>query len=257
VTEDAAGHLNLNHTVASVREAHPETRRAASRIHLWRRTAFSGIVLLCVSFFLPQVRGCGVAVVPARETLATRGAFLFGLGLPFLMGFVALLIAVLWHIAGSRRARGHLAAVACAVTALMLGLGVGMLVVEFASSIMLLILDAGVSPLVAFQSFVRGGLSGEVMMPCTLLGACALLVECAVVLYVWVGSRPAFRMPVCLLCVSLSSLVYFLFVGRFVCPAAYGLWLSVLACVLMAVGALGEILVALPACRWPSSQRGG
>lgn len=179
-----------------------------------RSITLSGVVLLCVCFFLPQVRGCGMVIVPVRETVATRGLFLLGLGLPFLTGFVAFLVAVLWCAVSGPRARRHVAGVSCAATALLLGLGAGRLLAEFAAS-------------------------------STLVGAGVLLVECAVVLYVWARCRPTLKIPVCLLCTSVPSLAYFLFVSQSVLSAAYGLWLSVLACTLMAVGSLGEILGAL------------
>ena len=56
-----------NRTEAS--EADPDKRGRFGRL-----TTTAGIVLLCVSFFLPQVKGCGDNnIIPSEETIVSGG----------------------------------------------------------------------------------------------------------------------------------------------------------------------------------------
>ena len=69
-------------------------------------------MVLCVSFFLPQVRGCKKDIIPAHEVFGGDGAelndpvrFIFTLGLPFLVAFISVLLYVLRVLMRSQPAR--------------------------------------------------------------------------------------------------------------------------------------------------------
>ena len=196
--------------------------RAAKSISL------SGVLLLCIAFFLPQVRGCGEDVVPAREILGSGGIFdsggifLVTWGLPFLFAFGAAVFLGLRRLTKGEKAMKWVARSACLVAAIFLA---------WSAYIMFMI---------SVDWYPEEGAS-HIDEPWGFAAACALLGQVIFTVLVLVLAKTKAKMPACGFCCAVSALVYFLCMGSCHEPR-YGLWLSVLGCLLAATGCVLELL---------------
>lgn len=185
-----------------------------------RLTTYVGILLFCVSFFLPQVKACHSDIIPADEA-SSDGTFLFFLGLPFLFG---LSLAVLYsfryvvRLNFARKMADFVTCVCCVLILIWAALLTGRQVItdKFREDLFSLSKDA-----------VRCvGLTGTVWI-CMAMAAVAVVVP----------SMGRSRRPICVSCCAVPALYYFL---GLVETARYGLWVSVTACTLIAVGSAWE-----------------
>jgi len=205
-----------------------------------RKVSLSGVVLLCISFFLPQVKGCSEDVVPSLCVVTPdvplvltavrsgesvtcgrtdyHGAkFLLFWGLPFLFGFVGAACLALRRLARSERASRLATKIMCTFTALIL-----------AHSCLLTVL-------------LSRGEARDMLQVLGFTAATLLLVMCVASLVLLRKRWSAVRMPVCFLFCAASSFVYFIYMGLWLRPL-FGLFLSILACLLIAIGPVLEIL---------------
>ena len=197
--------------------------------------SLSGILLLCICFFLPQVRGCGQDIVPVAATVDLGGLFLLSWGLPFLFAIVAAVFLGLRAITKSEKTRKRLAWSACLVAALFLAW------------------SACVTLVVSAACYLEEGTwcAGR---PWHFAAACALLGQAILALVVLVPAETEAKMPACFFCCAVSALVCFLYVGsRY--ESRYGLWLSVLGCILIAMGSVAEYLRPAEAVSSPPAGR--
>ena len=95
----------------------------ARRLRVPRGITFVGLLLLCVCFFLPQVKGCTEPVVPAIETYESGPGWLFVWGLPFVFAFAVGLLYGLWYLSREESGRALLMGLVCACCILILGWG--------------------------------------------------------------------------------------------------------------------------------------
>ena len=180
-----------------------------------RKVSISGIVLLCISCFLPQVRGCKEDVVP----ILGGPLFLLIWGLPFVFAFfAAALFTARWLVKTEKRSR-RVAMVACLFTALILAYACFQMI--FVS-----------------VDLHREGLRIE--EPLGLAAASALLAMYVASLVLQAKATPGVKMPACFLLCAFASLVYFVYMGAWLGPL-WGLWFSILACLLIMTGSVLEI----------------
>ena len=182
-----------------------------------RLTAFAGSVLLCVSFFLPQVKGCGGAeVIPADEAALSGGVFFLFFGLPFLFGFGLVFFYVWRYVIRFVFQREVVDAVVCLFCVLLL-----IWASVLTGNVVLTSDSQKTEDTTGWLS-----LTGEVW-----LGMAAALA----VSVIW--RREPVRRPICVLCCAVPALWYFMLWRE---EACYGLRVSVTACVLIAVGSAWE-----------------
>lgn len=189
----------------------------AKRGRFGRLTTSAGIALLCLAFFLPQVKGCrGTEVIPADEAMISGGTFVLFLGLPFLFGF-GLAVLYFWRyvfrLVPQREVVDAAARLFCVLLLIWASVLTGNVVLTSDSQ---------------KTEDTTGWLSltGEVW-----LGMAAALA----VSVIW--RREPVRRPICVLCCAVPALWYFMLWRE---EACYGLRVSVTACVLIAVGSAWE-----------------
>ena len=201
-------------------DGHSSRRREGG---IGRLVSWSGWLVLCVSFFLPQVKGCTEPIIPAREAVGGGEEvpyFIFTHGLPFLVAILAALWYLLRALARSDRFRRKMTAVLCAT--LLAGLAAG---------------AAMMSREVFVDDFSWNGTDEILWGITTLLAIVGLLWSIAGIVFAR-GKTP----PVVLAC-GLAGLGYFLCYGIFYRdPVYYGLWVSVAGFGLVTVGGLWEML---------------
>lgn len=199
------------------------------RVCWGRFLSLTGFVLLCVSFFLPQVPGCNEPIVPADETVGSNGAFLIALGIPFLAAALLLPFyachALSWLVR-SPRARKTIALIVCVLALLALVPGTLRMA----------------EPIPSWMASPIRELSAWVWIGCT--GFCALV---TVLAFAGLASRSADRKAAAAVFgVGAASLVYFGF-WVWCGEALYGLWVSVSASGLIALGAAIDWFQSRPA----------
>jgi len=181
-----------------------------------------GLLLLCVCFFLPQVKGCNEPVIPVEETLEMGPGWLFIWGLPFVFAFVVGLLYCLWCFSRKEGVRASLMWLVCACCILILGYGCFQVIMVAGEAI-----DDGGRTGDATLSIVAGLLAVVTIAACT---AAARACDEA-------------KGPMCVFVFGLASIGYFLYwplIAGY--ETYYGLWLSVAGSVLVSVGGLWEAL---------------
>ncbi len=182
-----------------------------------RGVTFAGLLFLCVCFFLPQIRSCGSPVIPASETYQEGPGWLLVWGLPFVFAFLAAMLYGLWYLIRKAGPRAVLMRLTCGWAILVLGWGciqMARLVTE----------TSDVTPLVLL-----------ILLCGAAIGSCIFAVS--------MPSRA--KGPICVFIFALASGGYFLYWPVMTnAKIYYGLWCSVSASVLMAIGGLWEALVA-------------
>jgi len=180
---------------------------------------FVGLLLLCVCFFLPQVKGCTEPVVPAMETYESGPEWLLVWGLPFVLAFAVGLLYGFWYLLRKENGRALLMGLVCACCILILGFGLVQMV---------MVLGKGHSVALLALVSLLGGVT---------FAACIAAAK---------ASTEA-KGPMCVFFFGLASVGYFLYwpsLGRF--ETYYGLWLSVTASVIIAAGGLWEAIRVRP-----------
>ena len=174
-------------------------------------------MFLCVCFFLPQIRSCGGPVIPAAETYEQGPGWLLTWGLPFVFAFAVAVLYGLWYLLRKAGTRAFLMRLTCGCSILVLGWGcIQMTRVVTETS--------NVTPLVLL-----------ILLCIAAVGACILAIR-----------APAnAKGPICVFIFALASGGYFLYWPLMADEKIYyGLWCSVSASVMMAIGGLWEALVA-------------
>ena len=193
----------------------------------WGRfVSLSGFALLCMSFFLPQARGCGQPLVPSEMTANTHGAFLLHLGLPFLAAIVLLPIytfhTVRWLVRTPRARR----AVAIAVCIL---------------SLAALIPGALLMAVPVATGGFGGGAGQWGWVACAGVAVLAAVLACVGLISRSVGRKAAGAV----FGVGTASLAFFAFF-LLLSAAMYGMVVSAAACLLIAVGSAADWLLSGP-----------
>ena len=192
------------------------------RFRVPRGMTLVGLLLLCVCFFLPQVKGCREPVVPAIETCQEGPEWLFVWGLPFVFSFAVGLLYVLWYFSRKESVRALLMGLVCACCILILGWGCIQMV------------------MVLGEALTDGNQAGDVtllILTCLLIGV--TIAACTAAARAFAETKG----PMCVFLSGVASTGYFLYwplFGGF--ETYYGLWLSVTAGVLIAAGGLWEAL---------------
>jgi hypothetical protein len=178
------------------------------------RISLSGLLLLCVSFFLPQDR----FGVPAAETVSSWD-FLVLWGLPFLFGFIGLPFRLLRWVFESDKRRAAAVATILSFSCVVLLCAGSILMWTWAAKAHLT------------DSWVLASLIVTVLM----VSSVAALARC----------RASRRFPLAFFHCGTACLAYFLYVGL-VDPedTYYGLWVSVLASLLISAGSFVEAIRA-------------
>jgi len=196
---------------------HAQPEHAAATPRRWGGfVSFSGCAVLCVSFFLPQIRSCSSDVVPAKET-ARNFWWVCCFGLPFLAAVLAAPFLALRPLVRHRSAEMLTTAVVCAACLLAMTVGLGW--------VSLAAVQWGGPPDLLLW-LLTGGLAAA-----TVLGLLA----------VW-RCRLARKAPAVLVLFGLASAGYFLTHSGG--DARYGLWVSVGGSTAVALGGLIEFLQA-------------
>jgi len=222
--------MNMENQPAGGAEAASDPHR---RGRYGRVTSYAGILLLCVSFWLPQVEGCNEDIIPAHETAESGGAFLFLLALPFLVGFVLAVAYFLRMLLRRARAKAALDGVTCVFCVLALLWGAVML------------------GCVLLDGDILNRASSLDLDDLVFLGMTAVVwLSVAAALAVAVIRRlGGARRPICVGCAAVASLFYFL---SFVWGARYGLLVSVTACTLITGVSAWEAVRILRGARPPT-----
>ena len=213
-----------------------------------RHISFSGFVLLCVCFFLPQVQSCTTPFVPASKVFSEgsdqpRAALimLVTLLLPFTVAFLASVIYLLRPALRSAKARRTLTAGLRKLALLVLLIG------SIGLAIFFNIDDGYHSDDPAIESRMHA--DEAITMVCLSV----MLVVAVVALIVAMRARPSLMAPVTIGCLGVCFAAYFLMMSLTGDPL-YGIWVSVTASGLIAIGGLWEALAApRPACAAPET----
>lgn len=188
-----------------------------------------GLLLLCISFFLPQVRGCHDPVVPVKQTLSNSIGFYWQFFLPFFFAFLMVFIYVVRVLVRTANAKRNMIAAGCLVCILVLAIGSFLLGQLF------------------FDHLTADEWRWEdsFWLGVACLAGIATIVACVVAAK---ASGPR-KLPLCIFIVGVCSLGYFLYwvaggVGE--SRIYFGLWISVAAGTLIATGGLWEAIRAGP-----------
>ena len=189
----------------------------AKRGRFGRLTTSAGIALLCLAFFLPQVKGCrGTEVIPADEAMISGGTFVLFLGLPFLFGF-GLAVLYFWRYVFRLVPQREVVDAAARLFCVLLLIWASLLVARIA-------LESDLGDMK--NTTMRVSLACAVWL--------GMIVALAVSVMRWLGPV---RRPICVFCCAVPALWYFMLWRE---EACYGLRVSVTACVLIAVGSAWE-----------------
>jgi len=195
----------------------PAARR--ERLRWGRFVSLTGLLMLCVSFFLPHIRTCGSPDVPVDMTVDSDGTFLVTVGLPFLAAIVLLPLytfhAARWLLR-TPRARKTVAVAICVICLVLLVPG----------SLLMMI------PVASWVTSTPPDPDGWVWLGCT-----AVVVGATLLAFAGLLSRSIDRKAAAgVFGVGVASLAFFSF-WLWGGNAMYGLWLSCAACFLIALGA--------------------
>ena len=215
-----------------------------------RRMSFSGFVLLVVCFFLPQVQSCNKDYVPASEVINNvsdepGGALLLLLTLllPFTVAFLASIIYVVRPALRSARARRAMTMTLCWMALLVMVVGSVALTISFALEER----NGSSDPAMA------SGMKTEDIICVVCLSV--MLAAAIVALIAVIRARQHLKATVAIACLGVAFAAYFLMMALTGEPL-YGIWVSITACGLIAVGGLWEALAAprpCPACAAPET----
>ena len=205
-----------------------------------RRMSFSGFVLLVVCFFLPQVQSCNKDYVPASEVINNvsdepGGALLLLLTLllPFTVAFLASIIYVLRLALRSAEARRALTTGLCWMAILVLVVGSVLLAISFGVE------ERSHSDDPATEAQLR---TDEII---SVVCLAVMLVVAVVALVLVFRARPPLKAPATIGCLGVCFAAYFLMLALTGDPL-YGIWVSIAASGLIAIGGVWEALAAPP-----------
>ncbi|HDZ20278.1 hypothetical protein LCGC14_0205150 [marine sediment metagenome] len=205
-----------------------------------RRISFTGLLLLCVCFFLPQAEGCDSDFIPVDEIIVSGPqdqpqmdiGVLFTAFLPFTFAFIMAplyVIRQLVRFGSTRRAMSVLALVLCLLTMLW---AAGYTTALFAPDVYSAYLDPEVT-----DFWTTGRIIDGLVCSVLLLGAISCL------LVAWLAT-PAAKAPLAMFSFGVGAGVYFAAaISR--TDARYGLWLSITASILIAIGGAWEAVHAI------------
>ncbi|MHC4562014.1 MAG: hypothetical protein ACYS8X_04480 [Planctomycetota bacterium] len=199
-----------------------------------RKVSFSGFWLLFICFFLPQVRACDEPFIPVAEVYGGKNVglsldLLVTMFLPFAAAFLASIIYLLRFALRPAKARRILTAALCVLALLVLLYGS----IGLATLISLEVWEPYTDPDVTYQ-WDTEDTALAICLP-VMLTAAALAVAAVIR-----ARRPA-KTPAALACLGAAFAAYFLTVPVSY-PPLYGIWLSIAASGLIAVGGLWEAL---------------
>ena len=213
-----------------------------------RKVSFFGFVLLVVCFFLPQVESCSKSFVPASEVFGDsadgpgKSVFmLLTLLLPFTVAFLASIIYVVRPALRSARARRAMTMTLCWMALLVMVVGSVALTISFALEER----NGSSDPAMA------SGMKTEDIICVVCLSV--MLAAAIVALIAVIRARQHLKATVAIACLGVAFAAYFLMMALTGEPL-YGIWVSITACGLIAVGGLWEALAARglsPVCAAP------
>ncbi|HDZ20277.1 hypothetical protein LCGC14_0205160 [marine sediment metagenome] len=207
-----------------------------------RRISFTGLLLLCVCFFLPQVKACNDDYIPADEMIVCQGppdhqphveiTRLFARFLPFTFAFVMTplyLIRQLVRFGSTRKALSVFALIFCL---LMLLWAAGFTTALFATDNYFVFRDVQGTDLWTMGRIIA------YLVP-------SVLIFCAIscLLVAWLAPAAA-KVPLVMFSCGVGAAVYSA-TTAYDMEARYGIWLSITACILIAIGGAWEAVHAI------------
>ncbi len=205
-----------------------------------RKLSFTGFGILCICFFLPQVRACNQQIVPAElafdEGIASPHVIAMATFLlPFTIAFIAVAIYLLRLICWSAKARRALS-----------------MLLRIMVLIVLLIGTAGLTTLLVSEKIQNARYDRPWEAVDTVFACClaAMLAASILAIVVIVRGRKPVKTPATIGCLGTASTAYFAMfplmdiLNR--APSSdgiyYGIWYSIAASGLIALGGLWEAL---------------
>ncbi len=210
--------------MSKTQDPRSSTSKHRAKGRFGRILSSSGLLLLCICFFLPQFRGC----VPAEIAFAERtfpSVTWLGFFLPFYFAFVMAFLYGIRLAARAENVRQAVAEAGCIFCIATLTLGSFMLTSQVMSWFPL---DEG-----------KMDLPVALWLAETCLAWASTLAAILVVALVSVVRK----LPICVSIVGLCSLGYGLYWGiGFYEDTCFGLWLSIAACALISAGGVCEAI---------------
>ena len=212
------------------------TRRSSWRNKAGRKISFTGLGLLFVCFFLPQVRACNMPLVPADEAFGSgtddpQFDMLATLFLPFVMALVMAAFYLLRAALRSAKVRRVLTGAICLLALLTVLYGAVGLTVAYADDNW----HRWTDPDAHYEWDDEDTLFAVALPTMLAIAATATLLV--------IRARRPVKSPAALGCMGGLFAAYFL-LFTFLHPPMYGIWISITASGLIAIGGLSEAIAA-------------